>query len=140
MLEFETLEGLIEAPQVVYNEMYGMMEKVKQDLDNGIDIEALEFMGYLGGNVFVIEDTEDLRVIEGSEGTLETHASQFDIAFLTRDASFAVIVNMTSDSGGATYFIPREIYAYSGAILMSILFTNYAGNTNSFIDNVDAGL
>ena len=140
MLEFETLEGLIEAPKVVFNEMEAMMEKVKQELEDDVDIFNLEFMEYLGGNVFLLAEIEDLKAIVINDGTLITNVSQFDIAFLTKDLSFVVIVSITSNAGGATYFIPRDIYMAVPTVLMSVLLTNYADNINSFIDEENAGL
>lgn len=139
MLEFKTLEELIEAeaPKVVFYEMEAMMEKVKQELEGDVDIFKLEFMGYLGGNVFLLEELEDLSAIELVDSNLLLHASQFDMAFILKDLSYVVIVDISSDTGGATYFIPNSIYFRSSTVLLSVLLSNFDKNTSSFINSLD---
>lgn len=119
----------------VYLEMHAMMSRFVKENHLETDCDNVGFEEILGGNVFVAENTEDFGKIEVDlEGnTLLTNAGTFDIAHLLPEASYAVLVRFTSDTGGATYFIPKDIYLMIPSVLFSIVISNSAQCMKTFV-------
>lgn len=142
MKEFKTLRQISESntDQSIYNEIKFLMERIAVDgveLVEGEDITHLamdiDFMEALGGNVFVLETEEDLKQISVNDTNLFEAATLFDIAHLLQDLKHMVLVTMTSDTGGATYFVPDSIFSYHSTILMSLILTHHQSTVSTFI-------
>ncbi len=82
------------------------------------------FMEYLGGDVYLLETLDDLAQVTvwGCGGTLASAAGDFDIAEELPGGEHAVFVSITSNAGGATYFVPKQLW--TGNVLESIQLTN----------------
>lgn len=76
------------------------------------------FMEYYGGKVYVIESPDELAYIQTSRESekdknewaniLETHDAFDDCRYID-DGKWVVIYLTTTNAGGHTYFIPRDI-------------------------------
>jgi hypothetical protein len=134
MQQFKNLEELKLAPMSIYGEMKTLMERIGESLnETGILTDVLNddmiasspFMTYLGGDVFIVEDEhDDLQDVMLSGESISDYATACDIAIILPTMDYAMLVTMTTDAGGATYFIPEEIYKYSPNILLSIILSN----------------
>lgn len=134
MQQFKNLEELKLAPMSIYGEMKTLMERIGEGLNetgmltdvlNDDMIASLPFMTYLGGDVFVVEDDEDLKEVSiYDDMSISELASAYDLAIILPKLDYAMFVVMTTDSGGATYFIPQEIYEDSPNILLSLIISN----------------
>jgi hypothetical protein len=134
MQQFKNLEELKSAPMSIYSEMKTLMEKIGEGLNetgmltevlDGEMVASLPFMTYLGGDIFIIDNEEDLKEVSiYDDMSISELASAYDIAIILPTLDYAMFVAMTTDSGGATYFIPEEIYKYSPNILLSIILSN----------------
>jgi len=93
----------------------------------------IEFMETLGGNVFILETAEDLKQISVNESTLFDTPSMFDIAHLLQDLKYMLLATMTSETGGATYFIPDSVFLAHSSILMSLILTHHQATVGTFI-------
>ena len=141
MQQFKNLEELKSAPMSIYLEIKTLMERIGESLnETGMLTEVLDdemvaflpFMTYLGGDVFIVEDEhDDLQAIETAGDNMFEHVCAFDIAIILPTLDYAMLVSMTTDEGGATYFIPEEIYKYSPNILLSIILSNPANIVSS---------
>jgi hypothetical protein len=98
------------------------------------DNEHMENFQYsMGGNVFVIEKLEDLSEILTTEDSLlfpeelasvlETHSS-FDIAEYLPSFNWVCMWMATSNSGGASYYIPKEVVNLCPNIEKCVMDTN----------------
>jgi hypothetical protein len=133
MQEFKNLEELKSAPINVYLEMKVLMSQIGESLNKtemlkskltSEMIDQLDFMTYLGGNVFIVEEERDLQYVTLFDYSIYEKAGSCDIAIILPTLDYAMLVIMTSDEGGTTYFIPQEIYENNPNILLSIILTN----------------
>jgi len=137
MLEFKNLYELKEGPVEVYNEMEPLMRRLGEELHED-DYKNIDFIDHLGGHVFILESLEDLKLIElVLGGTLYDNVQPFDIALILSDTSFMVLVSITSDTGGATYFLPREVYMQSAGAMLSLIETHRDANFGSLVKDGD---
>jgi hypothetical protein len=86
-----------------------------------------KFMDYLGGDVFLLETLDDLAQVavwdlDSDGATLASAAGGFDVAEELPGGEHAVFVSITSNSGGATFFIPKQLWTAN--VLESIQLTN----------------
>lgn len=140
MLEFRNCSEIkndvnSEALTNVYVEMHAMMSRFVEETKQEDDCDLIAFEDILGGPVYVLQQNEDLGKIEADiEGnTLLTNAGAFDIAHLLNDTSFGVLVRFTSDTGGATFFIPKDIYLSVPSVLFSIIISNGSVCMKTFV-------
>jgi hypothetical protein len=89
--------------------------------------DEADFMDYLGGDVYLLETLDDLAQVpvwdlERDGITLASSAGGFDIAEELPGGEHAVFVSITSNAGGATYFIPKQLWTDN--VLESIQLTN----------------
>jgi len=130
---FKTIKELKEAPKEI-------QEKVISWIDDREDSTAIlegdiDFMWYFGGWIYLIETTEDVEYIPstvenpddldggkrpdlyGFYNIIEAE-SDYDIA--EWDSEYAILISITSDSGGAAYFVPEEIAKQIANIMKAI--------------------
>jgi hypothetical protein len=87
-----------------------------------------ELMDELGGNVYILEEEAELESIEvydldHGNGTLLTMPGSFDMA--ERFAGdWVKVMNVTSDLGGAIYYIPPAIADLNDHVSESIDLSN----------------
>lgn len=110
------------------------------------DILNIDFEYYFGGNVNLIETYEELGQISTTKvsvgdrnawATILETADAFDDCRYIGDGSFVVIFMATTDSGGDTYYIPREIADKCHNVALSVKMTDYAWNPPSEKDYED---
>jgi len=119
-----------------------VLELYKQEEFNDYDRENDTFEFLLGGNIFLIETVEDLKEIDttvprtdtqGYKSLYETSAI-FDIAYyIGPNQEYAMIVLIVNNSGGPTFYIPKDIYTQCRYIDESIVRTKESydeGNKN----------
>lgn len=107
-----------------YKDVLVDLEPVISDLSN-----HHELIDKLGGNVYILEEEAELDNIEvydleHGNGTLLTMPGSFDMA--ERFAGdWVKVMNLTSDSGGAVYYIPPAIADLNDHVSESIDLSNY---------------
>jgi len=128
MKTYNSLTDLKEAPEAIY--------KYYKDFCKDIDLEGDDFDAELGGLVHIVEQVEDLKEIssgyektEGGYLSLAEHHGLFDwcgwdtildnAAELGFKEDYFFVFYATSNSGGPTFWIPREIVSVSPNILLS---------------------
>lgn len=122
MKEYKTIEDLNSAPEEIQNEM--------QDMINSLPPEELEIGlldTILGGNVFLVETVEDLTQIKtgnwsaSDERYLDVTEAVFipDVIEETPTGKYWLYVVITNNSGGSSYYIPREIFAMCENLMAS---------------------
>lgn len=83
-----------------------MAEPFREDWLSDYDKENFSFL--FGGDLCVVEASEELSQIKGVDGSALTDAvDTYDIAVWYKD--YAIFALMTNNSGGTTYAIPKEI-------------------------------
>jgi len=146
--EFNTLREISESDtsQTIYNEIKFLMEGIAKETVELVENEDvthlamdIEFMETLGGNIFILETIEDLKQIPVNDTSLLEHAAIFDVAFLLQDLRHMLLVTITSDTGGATYFIPDFVFTSHPATLMSLSLTHHKSTVSTFIKPETAG-
>ena len=112
----------------VFKELKEMME-VPEDMWQHMLLFPHEggFMEALGGDVHLLETLDDLAQVPvwdlaGNEKTLASSAGAFDVAEVLDSSEHAVFVTVTTDTGGAMYFVPNQLWTAN--VLESIHLTN----------------
>jgi hypothetical protein len=141
MQKFKNLGELKSAPMSIYSEMEALMNQIGESLNKTGMLKSeltaemighLDFMTYLGGDVFIVEEEyDDLDDIILFDHSISERAGPCDIAIILPTFDYAMLVVMSSDEGGATYFIPQEIYENNTNVLLSIILTNPQNIINS---------
>jgi len=128
MKSYNSLADLKEAPEAIY--------KYYESLCKDIDLTGDDFEAELGGSVHIVEQAEDLKEIssnyekeEGDYFSLLEHPGLFDwcgwdtIIDNAEDCGFKgdyfFIFYATNNSGGPTFWIPREIVLSVPNVLLS---------------------
>jgi len=113
--------------------------KVKGDME---EVEGFkgDFEYWFGGPVFIVEDMCDLNqittMIDDGSGRRWTsileNSDSFDVCEYVMDGRYVQIVNITTDAGGNTYMVPRNIADQVPYIAESIEKTEllWGGNKN----------
>ena len=128
MKSYNSLADLKEAPEAIREYYEGFLYE--------IDLKGDDFGAELGGSVHIVEQAEDLNEIssnyekaEGGYLSLLEHPGLFDwcgwdtildnAAELGFKEDYFFVFYATSNSGGPTFWIPREIVSVSPNILLS---------------------
>jgi hypothetical protein len=120
---FKTFREFREAPSELYEYLMDLEKK------SGVS-EDEEFMNYYGGNFVVIESRDELKEISTTH-LFETHeeirwknlleeSDSFDLCRWILENKWVEIMMCTTDAGGSTYFIPREIALMEPNVIASI--------------------
>lgn len=108
-----------------YNHFHELPEELKEEVDKwyGDDVEgrSYNFFDYFGGHIYLVETELDLKMVptsveadiyEGSLGgfkNITETPSQYDVAIITDDGKFVLLVLITTNAGGDSYLIPIEV-------------------------------
>ena len=68
-----------------------------------------DFMYHFGGYCYLVESLEDLKEIGDEDANLFDAVLNIDIASYLTGREYAQFVSITCNSGGACYYIPKEI-------------------------------
>jgi hypothetical protein len=99
MLEFKNLKDLKAANMELHDFLVYLVFE-------GDENESFEFL--FGGNLFIIENLDELSNIKGaSNASLLEACDMYDVAEYTD--KFAIFALITNNSGGNSYAIPRHI-------------------------------
>jgi hypothetical protein len=120
MKKFRTLLELKDAPQEVFLEiktiMMAAIRTVKESKMRAgplaIDSALQPFDSMLGGDVFLVEGLEDLKEITHYDDdwwSVLEKPGMFDAAYYTPSQEFIFMFFTTNDSGGNSYYIPKDI-------------------------------
>ena len=78
-----------------------------------------DFMDDFGGDVYVANSADDLRLISGvggitlEEGNLTAVADTYDVAeIVEEDPRYLQLTLVNNNAGGDVYFVDRELLAY----------------------------
>lgn len=107
---------------------------VRMGEGEGHPSDKLDFLDYFGGRVKEVEAQEDLADIwttrEAPGGgrwlSIAEEADAFDDCRWLEGGDFAVVFNATTDSGGTTYYIPKDIVYANPTVSRSIALTKEA--------------
>jgi hypothetical protein len=138
MKEFKNLKELRLGSEYLSSELENLMENIAKEIDEEnykLIVNNLSFMKYLGGDLFIIESEEELQSISTIDCNLLEYAFPCDIGIILPNMEYAMLVIMTSDDGGATYFIPKEIYMENPNVLLSIILSNSEHNIKGMIED-----
>jgi len=108
------------------NWIYGMNDQLAEDLDED---DAQEFVVYFGGDIFLVENEQDLKEIDlpydGSnvDRNITEGAAVFDIAEWILGGMYAQLMLITNNGGGNTYVIPRVVAGKSENVIESMKMT-----------------
>lgn len=117
MFEYNTLAELRSASKEIYDFIYNIISNDDSDVKVSNE-EDIKFDNYFGGRVYLLENYDELEGIlttEESEDDPTQWASilekpdAFDDCRYIAENKYVLIYNATTDSGGSTYIIPREI-------------------------------
>jgi len=126
MKQFRTFtEVKSNVPSDLESEIEDIVNKFRRQEDIAGEFD---FEEYFGGCVFLVEELSDLKEIlthvvniESNEwdNLLNTHSS-FDIAEYVCNGNYAFIFDITNNSGGPSYYIPRAIADQCDHVAMAI--------------------
>ena len=128
---YKSFDDLVSAPKEIYD--YFMAMESSQ-----VPLTSTEFVESYGGNVYVIETLVDLHEIKGNEesessvnewASILEKPSEFDICRYTRSGKFVEIYCTTTDAGGPSFFIPREVADRCPNVTESIKLSNESWGT-----------
>lgn len=125
-----------------HGDIYGYLSGVLEEMTVSEDVTT--FDASLGGDIFVVETIEDLQAIESHAvrggdlciDKLSDTACVFDICEWVLDGKFLEIFIATNNSGGPTYYIPREIALASPTVMQSIELTKENAAEDSGNDEI----
>jgi hypothetical protein len=120
---FKTFNEFEEAAPIELADYIFALEK-----NSNITGEEL-FMDYYGGYLNIVETIEDLKeiptthLVEDPEprwANILEEADSYDLCRWLEDGRWVEIMMCTTDAGGATYFVPREIALQVPNVISSI--------------------
>ena len=131
---YKNFEELKNAPPEIYQYFYDMVINPESDI-----IPEDDFMDFYGGNVNIIEDPIDLidipttveAVGENRWKSITETPDSFDSCRWIADGKYVEVFLATTDAGGPSYFIPREIAINSPNVLESIEMSKEAWSDES---------
>jgi hypothetical protein len=102
MKEYKSIEEMADVPEDVWLAV------------SALDVQD-DFMENLGGNMFILETLDDLALVDvfnldNPGATLASSVGQFDIAEELAGGEHIMFVMITSNTGGATYFVPKHLW------------------------------
>ena len=133
------MKELIETwPAEVVVDILATMINVSKAVENleGIETDPEGFVSFnydymVGDAPRLVETYNDLKEIEIIDFTVKEKfnniteaAGTFDVAEFIADKKFALLINITSNSGGTAYYIPSKFYMSCPNIVKSIQLTS----------------
>lgn len=129
MRQYRNFEELMAAPSAVLRFFLDM-----ENFPEEAPLTKESFMLWYGGDVFVVETDEDLKEISTSIAdsperwkSVDEVADSFDQARWLPDESYVVLFMAWNDSGGPSYFVPKEIAERHPTVLESIRLSEMQG-------------
>lgn len=126
--------------EIIFKEVMSFMYRIvdTREFDEIID---LEFIEWLGGNVYVVENREDLKAVEAptpnavvKENGVERiksiveMPSAFDVGGYLEDKSYIMLLPIYNNTGGPFYYIPRHVYEVEPSVIQCLKLTTHEEN------------
>ena len=116
MKSFKDISSLkLNAPGEVYTSF-------TRDILNNHVCEG-DFTESIGGAVIIIETVEDLKASNISR--IMTTQEEYDYCCTTSSKNYCVVVDITNNAGGDTYYIVKDVYEQFEAIFNSMYVSTH---------------
>lgn len=116
---------------IPFSETYALAKAAIRNEDVAIKYAAYDFIGELGGDIFVIEDVKELNDVKlttrASDGEWVSMAATelpfvYDV-FEAISENIVVIINVDNNGGGPSYYVPKDILLQSSVLVESFEMT-----------------
>ncbi len=132
MIIYKNLKDFEKAPEKIQNYFSLLLKNSAEWLEEHPEDSETLFLNYLGGSIYLLESLDEIGKIDTSIPhpvedrwfTLSEVSDSFDICEWILDHQYVQVVMITSNTGGSTYIIPRNLAIQHRFLLDSLDKTN----------------